>query len=383
MWYKTALYLFLLETLCYRNKKYFFVFIQECCILVNIVKNDLFRQIMCDENISSYVMLPSPKEMMSTIYVPANVQQQIIEYRQTIRNILDGIDKRLLLIIGPCSIHDPRAAFAYAQKLSTWAKEHNDTVFVVMRTYFEKPRTIMGWKGLLYDPDMNDSYDITKGIVTVRACLLQINGVYNLPCACEFLDPNMPQYYADLISWGAIGARTTESQVHRQMASGLSCPIGFKNSTSGSVKYPIDSIKSCAYKHIFPGINYDGRACVIKTKGNPYCHIILRGSDHGPNYNDVDDVSRLLDEAGLPKHRIMVDCAHGNSDKCHIKQKEVWRSVIDNRSPNLVGIMIESFLEEGNCSIELSKNKFGCSITDKCIGWDDTLELLNYTVSKS
>jgi 3-deoxy-7-phosphoheptulonate synthase len=336
---------------------------------------------MSDENILDYIVLPSPRDIIledtgSTLNVSVKNSRQII------RNILDGTDKRFLLVIGPCSIHDPAAALVYAANLSKWANENSEHVYVVMRTYFEKPRTITGWKGLLYDPDMDGSYDITKGILTVRKCLTDIISL-GLPCACEFLDPNMPQYYSDLISWGAIGARTTESQVHRQMASGLSCPIGFKNSTSGSVKYPIHSIKSCAYSHVFPGINFDGKACIIKTKGNPYCHIILRGSDQGPNYEDVESVAQQLSEAELPTHRIMIDCSHGNSGKCHIKQKSVWKSVIDNRSTDLVGIMVESFLEEGSCSIDDSKADYhgnrGRSVTDKCIGWVDTLQLLNYT----
>lgn len=336
-----------------------------------------------DQNIMSYHVLPSPASVcVSTTNILTHVQDS----RTVIQNILNGKDHRLLLIIGPCSIHDTSAAIEYAINLHQWAQDHQDKVFIVMRTYFEKPRTITGWKGLLYDPDMDGSYNIEKGIHTVRDCLLNINKL-GLPCACEFLDPNMPQYYSDLISWGAIGARTTESQIHRQMASGLSCPIGFKNSTSGSVKYPIHSIKSCSVSHVFPGIDHAGRACIIRTRGNPYCHVVLRGSEDGPNYDldSVLEVAKALEDHHLPHNRIVIDCSHGNSAKCHMNQKKVWKEIVDNHLIQqpipITGLMVESFLKEGNCKMDESKDleNYGCSITDKCISWEHTKEMLDYT----
>lgn len=331
-----------------------------------------------DINVKSYVELPTPQQIVNEISAE-KVEQHVYDSRQTIMNIIDGTDKRKLLIIGPCSIHDTQAAMEYAKRLKILSDKHNDKIFIVMRTYFEKPRTITGWKGLLYDPDRNDTNDINRGICVVRSLLVNINSM-GLPCACEFLDPNMPQYYADLISWGAIGARTTESQVHRQLASGLSCPVGFKNSTSGSVKYPINSIKSCAKPHSFPGINMSGKACVISTHGNKHCHLVLRGSDHGPNYHEIGVVAETLVEAGLPARRIMIDCSHGNSGKCHVMQKHVWKTINHDylHTEALVGIMIESNILEGNCDINDADKpeNYGRSVTDKCIDWHDTVELV-------
>lgn len=335
--------------------------------------------IMSDEHIEEYMVLPSPDEIAEIMPTTEEICAHVHRSRETIQNIMNNEDDRLLLVIGPCSIHDIKAALEYAKRLHAWAEEHKDRVYVVMRTYFEKPRTITGWKGMLYDPDRDGSYDIYKGLLSVRSCLIQINAL-GLPCACEFLDPNMPQYYADLISWGAIGARTTESQVHRQMASGLSCPIGFKNSTSGSVAYPINSIKSCAQPHVFPGIDRKGRAAIVKTTGNHYCHLILRGSDHGPNYQHIDHVANHLVTAELPP-KIMIDCSHGNSGKCHIAQKKVWKEVIEQGHEALMGIMVESFLLDGNCQLDecsLERN-FGRSVTDRCISWEDTEILLDDT----
>lgn len=338
---------------------------------------------MSDEHIDDYIRLPSPNEMAHLLPTTPELNAHVHKSRSVINDIIDGKDKRLLMVIGPCSIHDTRATLEYARLLADWAIKHNDQIFVVMRTYFEKPRTITGWKGMLYDPDRNDKNDIYKGIITVRSCLIQINAL-GLPCACEFLDPNMPQYYADLISWGAIGARTTESQIHRQMASGLSCPIGFKNSTSGSIKYPMNSIRSCAQSHIFPGIDRDGRAAIVKTTGNSHCHIILRGSDSGPNYMDFEKVGIELVRADLPG-KIMVDCSHGNSGKSHIVQQQVWMellSIIETRGCGaLMGLMIESFLKDNNCLLSECDHaeNYGRSVTDKCINWSDTLKCLNHT----
>jgi len=252
--------------------------------------------------------LPSPNEVFTQQPQLLHIINHVTWSRNTISDIISGKDKRKLLIIGPCSIHDVHAAKAYAVRLQALQNAVSEKIFIVMRTYFEKPRTITGWKGLLYDPTRDGRNDIIRGIEIVRDFLYCINEM-GIPCACEFLDPNMPQYYSDLISWGAIGARTTESQVHRQLASGLSCPVGFKNSTSGSVKYPINSIRSCAQPHTFPGIDYDGRACIINTKGNPSCHIILRGSDKGPNYHELDSVHKQLQTDVHEHHGIVIDCS--------------------------------------------------------------------------
>lgn len=329
-----------------------------------------------DINVQCYIRLPSPKEIQDSVQCSAEIIQHIHDSRQTIMNIIDGLDRRMLLIIGPCSIHDTEAAVDYARRLKGYADLYQGQLFIVMRTYFEKPRTITGWKGLLYDPDMDGTDDIARGIITVRKLLIDINAI-GLPCACEFLDPNMPQYYADLISWGAIGARTTESQVHRQLASGLSCPIGFKNSTSGSITFPLNSIKSCSQPHSFPGIDMDGQACIIRTLGNKYCQLVLRGSDQGPNYHMIRDIAQEMPISG---RRIVIDCSHGNSGKCHAKQIKVWLDVIEHylREPALAGIMVESNILSGSCSISDSrlKENYGRSVTDKCIGWDDTRTLI-------
>ena len=333
-----------------------------------------------DVNVNEYVSLMSPQDAYRE--VPSKCSDHVLNSRKVIQNIMDGLDNRKIVVIGPCSIHDPEAALDYAKRLYQLSKQYSDKLFIVMRTYFEKPRTITGWKGLLYDPYMDSTNDINLGIIIVRQLLSDINEI-GLPCACEFLDPNMPQYYADFISWGAIGARTTESQIHRQMASGLSCPIGFKNSTSGSVKYPIYSIKSCAATHTFPGIDTNGRACVVNTKGNKYCHIVLRGSDKGPNYHTVQEVIEELKTNNLPKNRIMIDCSHGNSNKCHINQINVWNDINQNylTSHGVLGIMIESNILGGNCNISECKESInrGRSVTDKCIDWEATTRLLEQT----
>lgn len=327
-----------------------------------------------DINVDAYLPLPTPREIATSTSL--RVQENVARSRAIVRNIIDGVDKRKLVIIGPCSLHDVKSALEYANKLSLLQLALPE-LFFVMRTYFEKPRTITGWKGMLYDPDRDGSYNMEKGIRMVRAVLLTINDL-GVPCACEFLDPNMPQYYADLISWGAIGARTTESQVHRQLASGLSCPVGFKNSTSGSVEYPINSVKSCSQCHVFPGIDYNGKACVIKTKGNKYCHLVLRGSDHGPNFSaeDVLEVKQRLIAAGHNPDNILIDCSHGNSGKCHLKQLDVIDAVISRN--DVMGIMVESYLLSGRCELDTcdEEENYGRSVTDKCISWDQTVSLM-------
>jgi 3-deoxy-7-phosphoheptulonate synthase len=333
-----------------------------------------------DVNVNEYVSLMSPEDAYR--HIPSKCSDHVLNSRKVIQNIMDGLDNRKIVIIGPCSIHDPEAAIDYARRLRILSQQYSNKLFIIMRTYFEKPRTITGWKGLLYDPKMDGTNDINLGITIVRQLLSDINEI-GVPCACEFLDPNMPQYYADFISWGAIGARTTESQIHRQMASGLSCPIGFKNSTSGSVKYPIYSMKSCSVSHTFPGIDTKGKACVVNTRGNKYCHIVLRGSDKGPNYHTVKDVVEELEINKLPKNRVMIDCSHGNSNKCHITQMKVWSDINQNYLSNngLLGIMVESNILDGSCDISECNNhsNHGRSVTDKCIGWEETRDLLEQT----
>uniref|UniRef100_A0A6C0J528 3-deoxy-7-phosphoheptulonate synthase n=1 Tax=viral metagenome TaxID=1070528 RepID=A0A6C0J528_9ZZZZ len=332
---------------------------------------------MSDSNIIGYTLLPSPYDIITKQVLSTELKNFIKKSRETISNIIFGKDKRKLLIIGPCSIHDVKAATEYAKLLSSIQRLYNDKIFIVMRTYFEKPRTIVGWKGLLYDPECNGSNKIVLGINTVRHLLTEINKI-GVPCACEFLDPNMPQYYADLISWGAIGARTTESQIHRQLASGLSCPIGFKNSTSGSVKYPMNSVLSCAQPHTFPGIDYNGHACIINTRGNPSCHIILRGSDSGPNYQSLDNIYKTVKDMDGIHRGIVIDCAHGNSNKNQLQQQRVWEKINNNYINNdgCVGLMIESFLKSGRVDLEFSntEDNYGRSVTDECISWNMTQE---------
>ena len=300
--------------------------------------------------------------------------------RSHIKNILKGRDHRLMVVVGPCSIHDPRAALEYAERLARLASDLFDQLFIVMRVYFEKPRTTIGWKGLINDPDMNGTHQISKGLGIARRLLCEITELL-LPVANEMLDPITPEYLADYISWGAIGARTTESQTHRELASGLSFPIGFKNSTDGNLQVAIDAMNSSIHPHSFLGINRDGRTAIIQTTGNADVHLVLRGG-RKPNYSpeDIKHTEEILAKNSLFP-TIMVDCSHGNSEKRHEQQPVVLDSVISqieagNRS--ISGIMIESFLEAGNQPIpkDLSQLKYGVSITDKCIDWATTEQVL-------
>lgn len=303
--------------------------------------------------------------------------------REQITNILNHRDPRLMAVVGPCSIHDPKAALDYAERLAGLARELSDELLLVMRVYFEKPRTTIGWKGLINDPDRNGSHYISKGLGIARSLLCSINDM-QLPVACEMLDPITPHYLADLISWGAIGARTTESQTHREVASGLSFPVGFKNGTDGSLQIAIDAMKSALHPHSFLGINNEGRTSIVQTNGNPDVHIVLRGGNDQPNYRaaDIRRTEEMLGKAGLNK-TIMVDCSHANCYKDHNRQEEVLVDVLDqlaagNRS--ICAVMIESNLEAGNQPIaeDLSQLRYGVSITDKCIDWPTTERLLRH-----
>ncbi len=331
--------------------------------------------------INTYVegsyLLSSPQQIQELLPLTEDHIQTVTEGRKAIQNILDGKDSRLLVVIGPCSIHDPKAAIEYAERLKKLSDQVQDELFLVMRVYFEKPRTTIGWKGLINDPKMDDSFQIEEGIKLARNILLKIVGM-GLPTATEALDPIMPQYLSELICWSAIGARTTESQTHREMASGLSTPIGFKNGTDGNIQVAIDAMKSALSSHHFLGIDDSGRVSVFKTRGNPYSHVVLRGGKSKSNY-DAESVAyceKILEKEKLRK-KIMIDCSHGNSNKDHNRQPLVFDSILDQMiagSTSLVGVMIESNLFEGNQSIpsDLIHLKYGVSVTDQCIDWNTT-----------
>ena len=329
--------------------------------------------------------LPTPAQVLADMPLSETAQRVVVESRDAIRNVLHGRDDRLLVIVGPCSVHDPRAALDYARRLSALNDELGDELLIVMRVYFEKPRTTVGWKGLINDPDIDGSHNIRKGLLLARRVLLGVldEGV---PAATEFLEPTSPQYIADAVSWGAIGARNTESQIHRQLASGLSMPIGFKNATDGSVKAAINGCYAAAQQHGFFGVDHLGRACVVETLGNPDCHVVLRGSSHGPNY-DAGSIAAAMAEARaeMPEGSaavcgLVVDCSHGNSGKDERRQAGVVRELaarIAAGEPGIAGLMMESFIEGGNQPAgPLDTLVYGRSITDRCISWPDTEALL-------
>ena len=300
--------------------------------------------------------------------------------RERIGDIVQGSDDRLLVIVGPCSIHDSSAALEYAQRLVPVARQHAGELLVLMRTYFEKPRTTVGWKGLINDPDLNGKFAINKGLRIARRLLRDIVDL-GLPTATEFLDPISPQFFADLVCWGAIGARTTESQVHRELASGLSMPVGFKNGTGGDIQIAIDAIRSAASPHHFLSVTKQGLAAIVATKGNPLCHVILRGGRAGPNYGrtDVTTTSELLNSAGLPPY-VLIDASHANSSKDPARQalvvREVARGLCDG-SRSVFGVMLESFLIGGAQPLGHGTLRYGQSITDACLAWDETIPLLD------
>ncbi len=334
-------------------------------------------------NVASTRPIVTPKQLDQELPKTDAITRTVIQGRETIRRILRGQDPRLLVVIGPCSVHDPVAALDYARKLAVLRDLVADQLFIVMRVYFEKPRTTLGWKGLINDPHLDGTFDMNHGLRLGRKLLLDIHEL-GLPCATELLDPIIPQYIDDLIVWAAIGARTTESQTHRQMASGLSMPVGFKNSTDGSVQIAIDAMKAARGGHHFLGIDENGLTCIVQTRGNHDGHIILRGGSARPNYDpeNVASAASLLQSAKL-SDKLMVDCSHANSSKKHENQCVVWDSLIDqkrvsrDKSP-IVGVMIESNLNEGRQDVgdDLSQLKYGVSITDACIGWSDTERLL-------
>ena len=338
-----------------------------------------------NRRVLEFEVLPTPAQVLGDLPLSEQAQEIVAYSRDEIRACLYGQDDRLLVVVGPCSVHDPKAALDYARRLSALKGELDGELLIVMRVYFEKPRTTVGWKGLINDPDIDGSCNIRTGLLLARRTLL---GVLDegLAAATEFLEPTSPQYISDAISWGAIGARNTESQVHRQLASGLSMPIGFKNATDGSIKAPADSCFASAQQHTFFGIDHLGRAAVVKTLGNPDCHVVLRGSSHGPNY-DAASVAKAMDtiRAEMPAdsaaaHGLIVDCSHGNSGKDEHRQAQVVRDIagrIAKGEQGITGIMMESFIEGGNQkAAPLDQLVYGKSITDKCLSWNTTEQLL-------
>jgi len=330
-------------------------------------------------NIASRSVLSSPGAIRSELPLSLDAVMRVVNSRQEICDILDGKSKRFLMIVGPCSIHNPDSAIEYAERLHALSEEVKDRILIVMRVYFEKPRTTLGWKGLIYDPDLNASYNIEKGIFIARKLMLKIIDI-GLPVATEMLDPILAQYIADAVSWAAIGARTTEAQTHRQLGSGLSMPVGFKNATDGSFQIAIDAIATARSEHSFIGVLEDGHVGVFRTRGNPYSHIVLRGGG-GPNYGaeNIAFLKVAMKKAKIPPS-IIVDCSHANSGKDYSKQgivlKDVLAQVADGETA-LAGVMLESNLKPGSQKIVPGEKPDPCvSITDGCIGWEETEELI-------
>ncbi|MBD1837653.1 3-deoxy-7-phosphoheptulonate synthase [Coleofasciculus sp. FACHB-64] len=328
----------------------------------------------------SHILL-TPNEVKSKLPLTDEAEKTVLNFRNEIEDILDGKDSRKFIVVGPCSIHDIKSAEEYAYRLKNLSDRVNDKLLLIMRVYFEKPRTTVGWKGLINDPDMDDSFHIEKGLLTARSLLIKITEL-GLPAATEALDPIVPQYIGELIAWSAIGARTTESQTHREMASGLSMPVGFKNGTDGSVQVALNALESARKPHHFLGINATGQVSIFKTKGNAYGHIILRGGAKQPNFDaaNVKIAEEKLKAANLPP-KIVIDCSHGNSNKDYKKQSAVFENVIQQiveGNSSIVGMMLESNLYEGNQPIpsQLKELKYGVSVTDKCINWEETERII-------
>ena len=331
-----------------------------------------------DQRTISISPLVAPSVVRREHAVDDAISASVRTGRSGVVDILDGRDDRLIVVVGPCSVHDTDAALDYARRLAATAAELGDRLHIVMRVYFEKPRTTLGWKGLINDPHLDGSFDINEGLRVGRQLLLDISAL-GLPVGCEFLDPITPQYIADLVSYGAIGARTAASQVHRQLCSALSMPVGIKNSTEGDIQVAVDGTRAAAASHVFPGTDLDGKAALIRTVGNPDCHVILRGGVDGPNYDaaSVADTVARLRKSGLPE-RVVIDASHGNSRKDHNKQVDVVTDVATRVAAGehgIVGLMLESFLVAGRQDLELGHRDelvYGQSITDACLDWDTT-----------
>jgi len=338
------------------------------------VSND---QSLRDRRIEETVPLATPEELLAEYPLTAALAGSVIESRRDVTAILDRADPRLLVVVGPCSVHDPVAALDYAKRLAVLAPDLPD-LMVVMRVYFEKPRTTTGWKGLINDPHLDDSGDVNAGLRTARQLLLEVLEI-GLPIGCEFLDPITPQYIADTVAWGAIGARTTESQTHRQLASGLSMPVGFKNRTDGNVGVAVDAVRAAAARHSFAGVELGGGSAILRTAGNSDCHIILRGGRGATNYDaaSIADTIERLRAVGLPE-RVIVDASHDNSGKDHERQPAVAAAIGEQVAAGngaIVGVMLESFLEGGRQDLG-GPLTYGRSVTDSCMSWDGTVEVL-------
>ncbi|KAF9816919.1 hypothetical protein IEO21_03793 [Rhodonia placenta] len=338
-----------------------------------------------DRRVKATRPLIPPQILQEDLPLTLTAAQTVLEGRKAAENILHSDDDRLLVVVGPCSVHNVESALEYARKLRAYAAEATDDLHIIMRVYFEKPRTTVGWKGLINDPDMNGTFQINRGLRMARTLLLEVAKM-GLPAGCEFLDTISPQYTADLVSWGAIGARTTESQVHRELTSALSMPTGFKNSTDGSVGIAIDACRAASRPHVFLSVGKGGLSSIVETEGNPDVHVILRGGSSGPNYaaQYVRDCGEKLAKAGFPQ-RIMIDCSHGNSSKQHRKQIEVAEDIAQqlesgDTSLMIMGVMIESNIVEGRQDIPVSGPsglKYGQSVTDACISWEQTIPVLD------
>ena len=336
-----------------------------------------------DVNIQSIQPLAPPREFLEKYHITPQIAQRVAEGRQQVARIIRGEDDRMLMVVGPCSLHDVEAGYEYAERLKSLADEFEDRMLIVMRVYFEKPRTTVGWKGLIYDPHLNGSFDITTGLRMAREFLLQV-GELGLLAAIEFVDPITPQYIADMYSWAAIGARTAESQTHRQMSSGLSMPVGFKNGTGGSIQLAVDGVVAAQAVQAFLGVDAEGKASIVVTKGNPDTHIVLRGGSRGPNF-DAPSIADAIDRLQRSKlhTQLVVDCSHANCGKDHTKQRIAFHDVLNQRvegNHNIVGMMLESHLFEGNQPLNESNPgnlKYGVSVTDPCVGWDETVDLLS------
>lgn len=329
---------------------------------------------------NSHILI-TPQQIKFKLPLTDPAEKTVLRARKEIEAILEGHDSRRFVVVGPCSIHDIKAAEEYAERLKTLSEQVKDKLLLIMRVYFEKPRTTVGWKGLINDPDMDDSFHIERGLLIARSLLIKLAEL-GLPTATEALDPIIPQYIGELISWSAIGARTTESQTHREMASGLSMPVGFKNGTDGSVKVALNALESARVPHNFLGINQRGQVSIFKTKGNAYGHIILRGGGGQTNFDTVNVklAEEKLKEANLPP-KIVIDCSHGNSNKDYKLQAFAFENVVQqilDGNTSIVGMMLESNLDEGNQPIpsNLEQLKYGVSVTDKCIGWEETEKII-------
>ena len=337
-----------------------------------------------DVNVMSNNALIRPSELEARIPLSPAAEATVLDGRRQLEAILNGADHRFAVIVGPCSIHDQPAALDYAARLKPLTQQLSDRMLVVMRVYFEKPRTTVGWKGLIYDPNLNDTYQIEDGLHRARRLLMAIaeTGLYS---ATEFLDPIVPQYVSDLVTWAAIGARTTESQTHRQMASGLSMPVGFKNGTDGDPQTAVDALVAARTPQAFLGIDHEGQASIVETRGNPHCHLVMRGGRSGTNYDvrSIAQAQAALRKAEAPAS-IVVDCSHGNSNKDHTRQHIAFEDVVSQRTAggndNLIGVMLESNINPGAQKLgpQPETLAYGVSITDSCIGWDETVRLLEW-----